>query len=96
MKQFAFSTTVILIVFAAYSYGQANQKPPAKNCCCEHTQQIAEDLHWIREQLSKPFVGGEHVTPNDPGDIEMPDFTPPKINKPNFNNTPIKKPTIKH
>jgi hypothetical protein len=55
MKNSIVPTVVCCLIFAAYVAGQSNQKP-VEPCCCKHQQQIAEDLHWIRESMSKPFV----------------------------------------
>jgi hypothetical protein len=38
---------------SAYAIGQNQQKPPQKHCCCEHIQQIANDIHYVTEGLRK-------------------------------------------
>ena len=67
MKEFCKNAVVIVLLFAAYAFGQNNQQKPVKHCCCEHTQQIADDLHWIRNQLSKPFIPPPDIIFNNPG-----------------------------
>jgi hypothetical protein len=89
MKKIIITAVVCCSVLAAYVAGQNQTKEKhIEPCCCKHTQQIAEDLHWIREKMSKPFVPPPNFT--NPG--LPPDVPPPKVPKfdmkldePNFN-----------
>jgi hypothetical protein len=90
MKKIIVTTVIGCSVFAAYVAGQ-NNTPKQKTiepCCCKHTQQIAEDLHWIRESMSKDIVFPEiplfeHPDPpKDPGKINITPFKIPDINSP--------------
>jgi hypothetical protein len=53
MKNIIFTTLIILTLFTALSFGQARNTNKPQKCCCEHTQQIAEDLHFFRNEYSK-------------------------------------------
>jgi hypothetical protein len=81
MKKTVIVTTFGCFVLAAYVLGQNQTKEKRiEPCCCKHTQQIAEDLHWIRESMSKPFVPpklnhSEHgKEPKDTGKLKPPQF----------------------
>jgi hypothetical protein len=97
MKNSIAPAVVCCFIFAAYVLGQANQKP-VEPCCCKHLQQIADDLHWIRESMSKPFIpppnsfnvphsgkGGEF---KDPGNINEYKIEPIDLGKPDFKSPP--------
>lgn len=87
MKNTIVPTLVIIALYASFSLGQANQKH-VKHCCCEHTQQMADDLRWIREKMSKPYK----VPPNvDYSSI--PELDPVEFNMPEPKNPNIKIPT---
>jgi hypothetical protein len=81
MKKFIVTTAVCCSIFAAFVAGQSQTKEKhIEPCCCKHMQQIAEDLHWIREQLSKPYKAPPDVI--DPGPLKDPgklNVTPLKI-----------------
>jgi hypothetical protein len=82
MKKIIVTTVVCCSIFAAFVAGQNQTKEKhIENCCCKHTQQIAEDLHWIREKMSKPFI--------PPPDIKLPGNPEPikKQPAPTFNFT---------
>jgi hypothetical protein len=83
MKKIIVTTAVCCSLFAAYVAGQNQTKQKIiEPCCCKHTQQIAEDLHWIREQFSKPYKPPEiplfEITDNPP------DAKPLKVQKMNI------------
>ncbi len=82
MKKIVPMIVLILIAVTAYAYGQVNRKP-LKNCCCEHTQQIAEDLRWIRQTMSKPYKAPPDIKGigefKDPGKVKVPEMKNPKI-----------------
>jgi hypothetical protein len=89
MKKFIVTTTVCCLIFAAFVAGQNQTKEKRiENCCCKHTQQIAEDLHWIRTSMSKPFVPPDILLqefPDEPKELEklsIPPFKIPDINSP--------------
>jgi hypothetical protein len=87
MKKIIVTTVVCSLVLAGYIVGQnQNKEKRIENCCCKHTQQIAEDLHWIRESMSKPFIPPPGFTnPGDFTDPGNPDNLPPiKVQKFNF------------
>jgi hypothetical protein len=87
MKKIIVTVVICCSIFAAYVTGQ-NNTPKQKTiepCCCKHTQQIAEDLHWIRESMSKPFV---------PPKISLPEFPDPPKDPGKLNVTPFKIPDI--
>jgi hypothetical protein len=70
MKKIIVTTVVCCSIFAAYLAGQNQTKEKRiENCCCKHTQQIADDLHWIREQMSKPYTPPEIPLFKDPGSL---------------------------
>jgi hypothetical protein len=80
MKKTIIVTVVCSLVFAGYIVGQNQTKEKRiENCCCKHTQQIADDLHWIREQMSKPYTPPEIPLFEDPGN--PPHREPPKVPK---------------
>jgi hypothetical protein len=81
MKKTIIVTIVCSLVLAGYLIGQnQNKEKRIENCCCKHIQQIAEDLHWIRTSMSKPFIPPPDIV--DPGN---PDNLPPiKVQKFNF------------
>jgi hypothetical protein len=90
MKKIIVTTAVCCSIFVAFVTGQ-NNAPKQKiiePCCCKHTQQIAEDLHWIRESMSKPYVHPEiplfeHPDPpKDPGKLNVTPLKIPDINSP--------------
>jgi hypothetical protein len=83
MKKTIIVTAIVCCsIFAAYVAGQSQTKEKhIEPCCCKHTQQIAEDLHWIRNQMSKPYIPRDIPIFEDPGN--PPDVPPPKI--PEFN-----------
>jgi hypothetical protein len=87
MKKIIVTTVICCSVFAAYVAGQQNtpKQKTIEPCCCKHTQQIAEDIHWLREQLSKPFIPPKTIHSGDGGEFQ----DPGKINV-----TPIKLPDI--
>jgi hypothetical protein len=67
MKKTIIVTAVCSLVFAGYLVGQNQTKEKRiENCCCKHTQQIAEDLHWIRESMSKPFIPPPNINFDEP------------------------------
>jgi hypothetical protein len=71
MKKTIIVTAICFLVFAGYIVGQNQTKEKhIENCCCKHTQQIAEDLHWIRTSMSKPFIPPPGFT--NPGDFADP------------------------
>jgi hypothetical protein len=73
MKKIIVTSIICCSIFAAYVAGQNQTKEKRiENCCCKHTQQIAEDLHWIREKMEKPFIAPPDII--DPGN-------PPSIPK---------------
>jgi hypothetical protein len=89
MKKIIVTTAVCCSIFAAFVAGQNNTKEKhIENCCCKHMQQIAEDLHWIRESMSKPYVHPEiplfeHPDPpKDPGKLNVTPFKIPDIDSP--------------
>jgi hypothetical protein len=94
MKKTIIVTTVCCLVFGAFVLGQQNTKKEKhiEPCCCKHTQQIAEDLHWFREQMEKPFISpggfkdpGGLINPSGFKDPGNPDDLPPlKVPKFNF------------
>jgi hypothetical protein len=96
MKKIIVTSVICCSVFAAYVFAQ-NKTPKQKTiepCCCKHSQQIAEDIHWIREQLSKPYKAPPDVSPMEPINIqdvsiEVPKFDIPDIDTPNY-RTPKK------
>jgi hypothetical protein len=60
MKKTVIVTSIACLVFGAFVLGQNQTKEKRiEPCCCKHTQQIADDLHWIRESMSKPYVPPE-------------------------------------
>ena len=78
MKKTIIVTSVCFLVFAGYIAGQSQTKEKhIEPCCCKHTQQIAEDLHWIRKKMEKPF-------------IPPPDFTNPGLPE-NVKTEPVPK-----
>jgi hypothetical protein len=92
MKKIIVTSVICCSVFAAYVFGQ-NKTPKQKTiepCCCKHTQQIAEDLHWIRESMSKPFIPPKLTEIKDPGPLidpgvpKLPKFEVPDIDTPNY------------
>jgi hypothetical protein len=98
MKKIIVTTVVCCSIFAAFVAGQNQTKEKhIENCCCKHTQQIAEDLHWIRETLSKPYKAPPNVKDpgplSDTGNLKAPEFNFTLDEPPNF-RTP-KKPTPK-
>jgi hypothetical protein len=67
MKKTIIVTAVCFLVFAGYIAGQSQTKEKhIEPCCCKHTQQIAEDLHWIREKMSKPFIPPPDIIFDEP------------------------------
>jgi hypothetical protein len=90
MKKSIIVTAVCCLVFGAFVIGQQNtpKQKTIEPCCCKHTQQIAEDLHWIREQLSKPYMPPELPQIIDPGNPK----NPPQLKVPEFNFPPLDPP----
>jgi hypothetical protein len=90
MKKIIVTAIICCSVFAVYVAGQNN--PPKQkfieSCCCKHTQQIAEDLHWIRESMSKPYKSPDVPIfefpdpPQDPGKLNVTPLKIPDINSP--------------
>jgi hypothetical protein len=100
MKKIIVTTAVCCSIFAAFVAGQNQTKEKhIEPCCCKHTQQIAEDLHWIREKMSKPYVPPEIPLPTKVGNPE--NLPPIKVTEFNFTLDPPpnyrtpKKPTPK-
>lgn len=54
--QITVTTLCLALVLTAYTLGQSQRTKEPECSCCPHTKQIAEDLHWIREKMSKPYV----------------------------------------
>ncbi len=54
MKNALMPTLVLVVALSAWSLGQARR--PVEPCCCKHMQQLADDVHWMREKMSKPYV----------------------------------------
>jgi hypothetical protein len=88
MKKIIVTTVICCSVFAAYLYGQNNlpKQKIIEPCCCKHSQQIADDLHWIREKLSKPYKAPpDIIDPGpivDPGKLNVTPFKIPDIDSP--------------
>jgi hypothetical protein len=74
MKKTIIVTSITCLVFGAFVLGQnQNKEKRIEPCCCKHTQQIADDLHWIRESMSKPFKRPpDIIDPGNPDDIKIP------------------------
>jgi hypothetical protein len=89
MKKTIIVTTVCFLILAGYIAGQSQTKERhIEPCCCKHTQQIADDLHWIRKKMEKPFVPPPDVImPGNPPHSEpipVPKFNL-KLEETNFN-----------
>jgi hypothetical protein len=89
MKKIIVTTAVCCSIFAAFVTGQNQTKEKhIENCCCKHTQQIAEDLRWIREKMSKPYIHPEiplpklPSLPEDPGKLNVTPLKIPDIDSP--------------
>jgi hypothetical protein len=98
MKKIIVTTAVCCSIFAAFVAGQNQTKEKhIEPCCCKHMQQMADDIHWLRGQLSKPFVPPPDIKGigefKDPGNLKAPEFNFTLDPPPNF-RTP-KKPTPK-
>jgi hypothetical protein len=98
MKKIIVTTAVCCSIFAAFVVGQNQTKEKhIEPCCCKHTQQIAEDIHWLREKLSKPYKAPPDIklpeTPDNLSPLKAPEFNFTLDPPPNF-RTP-KKPTPK-
>jgi hypothetical protein len=95
MKKSIIVTSVCCLVFGAFVIGQQNtpKQKTIEPCCCKHTQQIAEDLHWIREKMEKPFIPPPDISGTrgfkDPGNLKAPEFNFPPLDPPNY-RTPKK------
>lgn len=69
MKNVLMPTLVLVVALSAWSLGQARR--PVEPCCCKHMQQLADDVHWMREKMSKPFVAPPHNEYKPAGPIEL-------------------------
>lgn len=78
MKKPVVIAVAICIAVTAYAFGQNNKKPNIKPCCCEHVQQIAEDLRWIRQHMAKPYKAPQDIK------LNMPDFKAPEVSSPKY------------